>query len=76
MRACGRSWWLRQGVIVVVAEILGYLLSIELRDRYPQELCFAGVFFVISAIDDWRDRRYARRAAPNAAVIPLRPPGA
>jgi len=76
MRTFGRSWWFRQGVIVVVAEMLGYLLSIELRDRYPQELCFAGVFFVITGIDEWRARCNARRAAAKAAVTPLRRPGA
>jgi hypothetical protein len=61
MRAFIRSWWFRQGVIFVVAEVLGYLLSIELRDRYPQEICFIGIFFVIAVIDEWRIDRKARR---------------
>jgi hypothetical protein len=76
MHAFVRSWWFRQGVIFVVAELLGYLLSIELRDRYPQEYCFVAIFFIITVIDEWRARRGARRAAPSVAVIPLRPPDA
>jgi hypothetical protein len=80
MHAFLRSMWLRQGVIIVVAELLGYLLSIELHDRYPQAICFGAVFFVITVIDEWQARRKARRArtrietahrsniAPHAAV--------
>jgi hypothetical protein len=78
MSAFVRSWWLRQALILIVAEVLGYLLSIELRDRYPQEFCFVAIYFVMTVLDERHARRKSRRtenaahrsaagrAAPNA----------
>jgi hypothetical protein len=64
-------WWLRQGCFFLVAQVLGYLLAIELRDRYPQQTCFIAVFCIITAFDEFRAYRKRRRE-----VIPRRPPGA
>ncbi len=74
MRGVLHSWWFRQGVIVAVAEVLGYLLAIELRDRYPQELCFLAVFCLMTALDEYQGRRKFGRM-PSAGRVekpPLR----
>jgi hypothetical protein len=59
------------GLFFIVAEVLGYLLAIELRDRYPQQLCFITVFCAITALDELNSRLRRR-----GAVIPRHPPGA
>ncbi len=62
MRASFHSGWFRQGCFFVVAQLFGYLLAIELRDRYSQEVCFVVVFCVITALDELRANRKRRRA--------------
>jgi hypothetical protein len=71
MRVSAHWWWLRQVCFFIVAEVLGYLLAIELRDRYPQQLCFIAVFCAITALDELNSRLKRR-----GAVIPRHPPGA
>ncbi len=74
VRASVRSWWLRQGCFFIAAQVLGYLLAIELRDRYPQQACFIAIFCIITALDEFREfRAYCKR---RREVIPRRPPGA
>ena len=70
IRLGARSWWFRQGCFFVLAELLGYLLAVELRDRYPQEVCFIFVFCVITALDEFGAYLKRRRA-----MRPPRPPG-
>jgi hypothetical protein len=82
MHAAVRSGWFRQCCFFLAAQLLGYLLAIELRDRYPQQICFVAVFCVITAFDELRLRRKrlcAQSAAPRAKIEPLTPrrsPGA
>ena len=61
MTAFDRAWWLRQAIIIAISEVLGYLLSVELRDRYPQEICFFAVFCMITAVDELHARRKLQR---------------
>lgn len=74
MRAFDRAWWFRQSVIIAVSELLGYLLSVELRDRYPQEVCFFVVFCAITTLDELRARRKSRRTSNQISNTQPPPP--
>jgi hypothetical protein len=62
--------WLHFGCVFALAELLGYLLAVELHDRYPQFFCFIFVLCVITALEQLsaylKDRRVARSPIPPA----------